>query len=320
MPKKIKKRTGKSEEELQQQQSQEPSLDPKDPNSPLYDPESPFTAEELAEVETEGASDEDKAEEQAAAGADGAIALRPVPTKPGADAEPDAFELATVHAVGWFDKNKQTLFGGAALILVLAGLTWAVLKVQESRATSASTEINTALSESQVMVEGSSDLKLFEVSEEIKKKPRTYATPKEKWERVYADADKGVKAHAGEPVGRAAQLVQASAALRLGKYDEAITMYEAAAAEPALKPLSPSIHYGLGMAYWGKGEVDKALATFDKLAQQDKSFAPLAIYQKGVALETAGKKAEAKDVYHKLLESHPDTTFKGDVERRLTTL
>ena len=46
------------------------------------------------------------------------------------------------------------------------------------------------------MVEGSADLKLFEASEEIKKKPRTYATPKEKWERVYADADKGVKAHA----------------------------------------------------------------------------------------------------------------------------
>lgn len=320
MPKKIKKRTGKSVEEQDQQQSQEPSLDPKDPNSPLYDPDSPFTAEELAELETPGAeADDEDAEGEGEAAGDDVPAIRVIPSKTD-DVEPDAFEQATFHAVGWFDKNKQTLASGAALILVLVAVTWAVLKVQESRATSASTELNTALSESQVMLEGSQDLLMFESSEEIKKKPRTYATSKEKWEKVYAEAAKGVSAHKGEPVGHTAQLVQASAALRLGKYDEAITLYEAAQAEPGLALAKPSISYGLGLAYWGKGETDKAVATFDKLAQEDKAYAALATYQKGLALEAAGKKAEAKDVYHKLLETHPSAPFKNDVERRLATL
>jgi tetratricopeptide (TPR) repeat protein len=195
-----------------------------------------------------------------------------------------------------------------------------VLKIQETRATSASNEINRALAESQVMVEGSQDLKLFEASEEIKKKPRTYTTPKEKWGKVYEEAAAGVKAHPGSPVGKSAQLVQASAALHLGKYDEAVTLYEAVVADPNFKGLEPSVTYGLGMAYWGKGDADKALATFDKLAQLDKTFAPLAGYQKGLVLEAAGKKAEAKEAFHELLEKHPDTSFKGDVERRLAML
>jgi tetratricopeptide (TPR) repeat protein len=319
MSKKIKKRTSKPSEEVEsteQQAEQAASLDPSDPNSPLYDPDSPFTAEELAEVETNLPPDEFaivQAERAQAAPKAEDAEEKEAPSV-------DPLDEFTFQAVGWFDKNKNTVFASMAAISVLAVLAWAGLKLQESQAVSSSAELNIALAEAQVMLDDSPDFLIFKNQEEVKQKPRTYADDKTKWDKVYQSAAASAKANAGKPIGHSSQLVQASAALRLQNWDEAISLYQAAVKADALGHLKPSISYGLGMAYWGKGDAANAVKTFEELAKQGGSFAQVATYQQALVLESSGKKDEAKNLMHKLLETYPDTSFKTDVERRLAKL
>ena len=116
------------------------------------------------------------------------------------------------------------------------------------------------------------------------------------------------------------KLANAAAALHLGKFEDAASLYDEALADPKIGHLEPFAVYGKSVALAGKGDTDKALEALNTLAKIDDEYAELAMYKKGTMLEATGDIEGAKEVYHALLEQKPNSAYKLDVERRLATL
>lgn len=117
-----------------------------------------------------------------------------------------------------------------------------------------------------------------------------------------------------------ALMLKAGASLELGKYDDAIAAYSDVL-KSSLTPyeLVP-VRQGLSDAYAAKGEWDKAIEQLDAMAAVDAKLAKSMKYRKGLLLEKSGKIKEAKEIYHEIVESEPETAYKSDIERRLATL
>ena len=233
--------------------------------------------------------------------------------------ERDAFQEVSHKAANWVDDNRPmalALFVAALCVpLAIFGGYYALQQgeVEDQIVVSQAIEL------ASTPVEGSPELQLFEQNEDFQKPEGVFASRQAKWEAVYAQASKALTEHSSGDLAIAARYAKAGAAYQLGKYDEAIELYNALLKDGS-GPLAPFSRLNLALAQAGKGQTDQAVTLLDALGTEDESYRALAIYHKGRVLEAAGKKEEAKKIYHELLEVDPDTTYKADVERRIAIL
>jgi len=286
MPRKIKKRSKKNnEEELEEQ---------------------------VEVVDAEGDSDEGELPDEVANFGDIVVDIP--------EYERDAFEEFSANAATWVESNRPQALGLMVLVLLIPFGIFAFVNYRDVQADAASFDAAQPLVAYQFPVEGEPILKVFEQDDKIKKPKTIYPDSDAKWNAVYKAADDADKAHGGDSLGTSVKFSKAAAAYHLGKFEEAVTLYEKVLADKDSEPLHVFATLGLAMSQAGKGDTDNAVATFDSLGKMGDEYAPFALYHKGRVLETAGKKAEAKDAYHKLLELDANTTYKTDVERRIATL
>lgn len=234
--------------------------------------------------------------------------------------ERDAFEDSTIRALNWIERNREAFFGLAVLAFIAPFAIYMGVLFLENSAIDASSEFNPSMEAYRQFVADGPELENYGKGKALEKhtKPtKTFATPKDKWQALYdasAKVDKKVS-----KVATPAKLAQAAAANRLGKYDEAIHMYQDLQKDSAAASLDSFILFGLAQAQIGKGDVDGAVQTLDLLAKS-KDYAPLALYHKGHVYESTGQKAKAKEAYHKLVETYPESDLKAEVDRRLAMM
>lgn len=234
--------------------------------------------------------------------------------------ERDAFQEASVQAAAWIEENRPAAMGIFFAILLVPFGVYAAVHFSNQSEIEASKEVSESIRMYQYPIEGSPEMQVIEQNDKIKKPETVYPTRDAKWEAIYKEADGALAKHSQGDLSVAAKYAKAGAAYNLGKYDEAIPLYEEVLADARGESLHVFARLGLAMAQAGKGDVDAALSNFDELAASNEELAGLALYHKGRVLESAGKTEEAKKAYHELLESEPETTYKSDVERRLAIL
>ncbi|MBA2661831.1 MAG: tetratricopeptide repeat protein [Bradymonadaceae bacterium] len=232
----------------------------------------------------------------------------------------DAFEAATIKTAVWVEDNRNTVIGGfVAIVLAAIGVFAGVQYVQSSQVT-ASTSLSQALASYEVLVEGSAELEQIKASEDIKAPTVTFESEQIKWQTIYDQSTATLAEHNSGAIASTAQLTKAAAAFNLGKFDEAITLYSGYVNDPSSKDIKPFAYFGLANSYAAKGEVDKAIAELDKFAGASPDQTALVKYEKARLLERSGKGDDAKKIYHDILETEPESAFRGDIERRLATL
>lgn len=311
MAKKIKKRTKRKDEEEvlleEQEQSQEPRLeDYVDVNDPAMEFGDPTTWENAGEddievapipVDEEGEIDEEALYELTAT---------------------DQAEMAQARVLDWFDKNIR-LVAGLLVVAAVAPIIYVVaMELKQKSDESTSAVVSKAFSMYAKPVEGSPTAKFFETQKDYKK-PAMYDSQDAKWNAISKEASQA----AGQSSGGAqmtAKMVEAAAAMRIKKFDDAIKIYGEIKTNAPSEPLKTIATLGLAQAHTAKGDAAKAGEAYDTLAKTNKEYEPFAIYYKARSLEMGGKKAEAKKLYNSLLENHPTTSYKADVERRLAML
>lgn len=239
---------------------------------------------------------------------------------------PESVDLATYDAlheksfqlVGWIEDNRNLVIGGVVAIVVASVGTIFAFNYMEARQVEASVQLSEGLAAYEVLVEGSADLEALRGDERIAPPKHTFQSEEEKWQTIYDKAGGTLADHDRGEIGRSARLTKASAAFKLGKVDESIALYEAAI-EGATGEVRDFAYVGLASALAAKGEHDRAIATYEKLAANPE-YAPFAKYEKARLLQRAGKTEDAKNLFHEILETHPTTTFRDDIERRLAML
>ncbi len=234
------------------------------------------------------------------------------------EAERDAFQKVSFDAANWVEKNIKTVGIVAALAIAIPVGGYAFYQASEASKTSASSVANVIFDGYQSPVVGSPSHKMIESNDKLKMPKVVYPTTEAKWTAIYKSAEDTLAKHPDQ-LGVVANLSKGAAALRLAKWDDALSSYQAALDAEEISSMKPFALLGVAQANVGAGKVDGAVAALDELAEID-GFKGVARYEKGRVYETAGDKDKAKATYHELLETLPSSPYKLDVERRLATL
>lgn len=234
--------------------------------------------------------------------------------------KPDAFEAASIKSAAWIDDNRNLAIGVVVAVVVAAIGVFAAVQYTSSQAESASASLSQALASFEVLVEGSSELEAIKANPEIPAPTVTFESNEKKWQTIYDEASATIAEHGGGAVGSTAQLTKAAAAFNLKKFDEATTLYNEYLAGSPTKDVKPFAYFGLANSLAAQGEFDKAIVQLDKVAETNPDQAIMIQYEKARMLERAGKVEEAKKLYHDILETEPESTFRSDIERRLATI
>lgn len=296
MPKKIKKRTKKTEEELEVTSPEGGEAGEASPQ--LFDEDGmPIRQEEYDEVANFG---------------DMVVAIP--------EHERDAFEKVSHETANWIERNRPIAIGLFFLVLAAPLIVYGIWYQVQQAEVGESNDVTEAIEAYQYPVKDSPMMKFFEQNDKFTKPDTIYATTEAKWQAVYKEADEALKAHPSDDLGVSARYTKAGAAYQLGKYDEAIALYNEVLGDERGDALHLFATLGLAMSQAGKGDVDGAVVTFDKLKAMNDSYVGFAQYHKGRVLQAAGKNDAAKEAYNALLQSDSNTTYKTDVERRLATM
>ena len=231
----------------------------------------------------------------------------------------DPFARATVGGASWIEEHRGLVLGGIAAVFVIILAGYFGLEYLESQKVDASAALSPALENYHTIVEGSPEYEAVQANDKITLE-RTFPSVEAKWQAVYDAAAEALSQYDTGQVAQSARLTKAAAALRLGKNEEALELYEAYLAKPHPDAGVFAVYNGMATAYAAQQKWDQAAQTFDELAEADEAYAGLARYQKARVLEEAGKPEEAKALYHEILEADPSTPFKNDIERRLALL
>lgn len=144
--------------------------------------------------------------------------------------------------------------------------------------------------------------------------------PKAAFEDVKADFDQLISHYGGTVAGRIAAVRFADMAYEAGDYDRAITLYQQASGhfseDPAIHDL---VVCSLGYAYAAKGENQKAVDCFQKIAARTpKSLVQdQALFQLGLLYNELGDKTKSTEAYQKIVDEHPDSQYLGVAKRQL---
>lgn len=150
-----------------------------------------------------------------------------------------------------------------------------------------------------------------------------FKTDAERTAAALKEVDDFLAKHASSPLRDEALLYKGRLLLATGKGSEALSLYNELVQriDPALRFLARE---GLAYAEESTGQVDKAIATLAKLAEDAKGaggfFRDRALFNQARLYEGKGAKQDAVKIYKNILSETPTTTLKEEVNNRLAIL
>ncbi len=228
---------------------------------------------------------------------------------------PDAFQKVGGEASSWLLERQQLVIGGVLVALVAGGGAALASYIGERGNRAAARELGAALEPLSRPVEGDSQTPAVSDAPAFK-------TEKEKLEATEKSLSQYVASHQG-PSNTTAQLPLGQVALRLGKYDEAIAAFDAFLKDTAASdPLRAPALEGRGYALEAKGQLDEAIAAFEKLAQENQTelLKGMGQYHRARILIQQNKKEEAAKALSEIPAVAPNSAAARLASERLAAL
>lgn len=226
--------------------------------------------------------------------------------------EPDKFQRAATQAASWIAaRRRHVVYAGAAVVAAI--LVVAVLSALQARRAERAGIV-------------ASDL-LQAMGGEISSVPLPgfpgpfYASEDARQRAVAAAADRVLAEYPGTGAAELAALAKGDAHLRLREWDLARSAYERFLAE-ARK--DDSLRFGalegLALAEEGRGDLEAAARTFERLAREAPAFSDRADLERARVLARAGKTAEAKELLAAFGEKHKESLLTAEASQQLARL
>jgi tetratricopeptide (TPR) repeat protein len=226
--------------------------------------------------------------------------------------EPDKFQQAATQAAGWIaQRRRHVVIAGAVVVgaVLLLAILSAVNAQREERAGAAAADLLATMSGelSAVPLPGL---------------PGPFFPTDEARQRAVVDAaQKVIAGHPGTGAARMAALALGDAQLRLRAYDDAKAGYEKFLAEA---PKDDSLRFGalegIAIAEEAKGNLDAAVAAYDRLGREVPAFSDRADLERARVLARAGKTTDAKAILAAFGERHKESLLTADASERLARL
>lgn len=226
--------------------------------------------------------------------------------------EPDKFQVAAGQAVSWMTGHRTgvlaAIVGAVALLVIVTAVSaWQASRTEKAGA---------ALSEVLRVAGG-------EISAvPLPGLPGPFYRTEAERSRAVIDAARGVReGFSGSGAASQAALLAGDAHLKLGEWDAAIGAYNDYLTNAAAKdPLRFGALEGLALAEEGRGNLDAAAGTYERLAKEVPAFADRADLERARILAAQGKTDEAKKLLAAFPETHEKSQLAGEAAERLARM
>jgi tetratricopeptide (TPR) repeat protein len=218
--------------------------------------------------------------------------------------QPDEFLTFTDQAFHFIiNHGKKFAIGGIVVLVVVLSVVlfrfWEDRKESEAnqKLTLALETVQAVISPLQQGVPATPQGALEKLDEITKEFPRTYA-------------------------GRLALLYKGSLLLKTGQFDEAIQAFQSFLAKMGKEKAYGLLALdGLGYAYEGKKDYEKAIESYKQIVTTDETFESGEAYLKmGRCYEKSGKNKEAIENYQSFLKASPKSMLANAVSRKVSLL
>lgn len=218
--------------------------------------------------------------------------------------KPDEFMSLTSRAIDFSATHlKKIAFGGAAaLVILLAIIGFEMWEGKKER--DAAQSLNSALGLYQTVDAASREGSAAD-----------YKSLLEKFDQITRDFP-------GTSSGKLSLLYQGNIHLNLGEFDAAIKTYEAFLARMGGERLYALLALdGLGYAYEGKKEYERAIDNYRRMIAMGESFESGEAYLRlGSCYEKLGKSQEALENYKTFLKGEPKSLMRNVILRKVSLL
>lgn len=227
--------------------------------------------------------------------------------------QPDALQRVGSEARVWL-QERQKAVGIAVIAVLLVGAAAALASYFSDRGEStAAKELGAALKILDKPVVPDAPQGVTEV----------YRTEAEKDEAIVKSLSEFRQSHSGTQAASTAALTLGQALYRQGKYDEALASLDAFLKDASEEdPLRSVALESQGYAHEAKGQLDQALAAFEKLskAKTGEFLTGMGQFHKARILIAQNKKDEAAKLLVELQGAHPNTAAARLGQDRLAML
>jgi tetratricopeptide (TPR) repeat protein len=150
----------------------------------------------------------------------------------------------------------------------------------------------------------------------------TYPTETARSEAALAGFQKIIDEYPSTSAAVAARYHRACALMALHRYPEAEKGFEEAAAAAGSTIFAPMSKMGQASVLVASAQFDKALPIFEALAADRDGALPVdgVLMQLGKAYALAGKAAEAKTAYKRVVDEFPDSNYVGQARQEIVEL
>jgi tetratricopeptide (TPR) repeat protein len=230
---------------------------------------------------------------------------------------PDKFQKEAGGVFDWMHEHpKEVAMGGAGLValILVIGLAFGGDDRSAERGSAAGADLATAL-----------ELVDRPVASEGAPPPQgggqPFAGETEKQQAIAQALTEVRTTHAGTRTATAAALPLADAQFKLGKYDEALALYDEYLKEaPAGAELRFLALEGRAQTLQAQGKTDEAIQAWDRLAEQEPAYKDRALYGKGRLLEKQQKWDEARAAYEVVQKDFANGAMARLAAERLTEI
>jgi tetratricopeptide (TPR) repeat protein len=230
---------------------------------------------------------------------------------------PDAFQKAGFQARDWLqDKQRLVILGAVAMLLAGGGV--AVASYLSNRG---EVEASMALANALKVVERPVRTETQPSAEPDAEPP--FSSQSEKDEALVKQLSEVRQKYPRSRAAIAAELSIGEAQLRLGRPDDAMRAFEDfLKVIPSDNPLRAEALEGEGYAYEAKGQLDRALSSFDALSRDNKTdfLNGMGLYHRGRILSEQGKKQEAAEAFAQISSAYPNSPAARLASDRLAVL
>lgn len=259
---------------------------------------------------------EDNEELDGAEGSEGAV---PPAGQPGGNM--DGFERAGFTVAAWIEDNRPIFFTmvGAVIVVALAILL-GVLYVRGQQV-AASDLVSEGVAAYEHVVEGDPFLDSLREQDNVKEPSQIFESDEAKWQAVYDGGERTLADFDRGPVAVSARMVQASASMNLGNFEDAQELYsqvidDAEASDEVLA----FAHMGLADSLAAQGDVEGAEEAWNGFAELQPDRKAYVDFEVARMLERQGEVDAARQRYEEFVEEYPDSRYLNEVERRQALL
>ncbi len=226
------------------------------------------------------------------------------------------FVSTVVTVTQWYRGNQGRFVGGVIAVIAVIALASGYFWFQNRNQEQAGSLLGVAMTIYQAPVVPPSSVP------GAKQAAGSYPSEKARYEAALAAFQQVADTYPSSTAGVAARYHSAETLLSLGRADDAQKAYQTVIDKSGSTVYGAMARLGLATVMLASGKSEQGIKSLEEMAAQRDGMVPVdgVLMQLAAAYQTAGKNAEARTTYKRVVDEFPDSPYAQSARQKMTLL